>query len=557
MTIHTMKTTTFSEANHSQWKESAIQSLKGKPFESLITETIEGIELQPLYTKEDLTERRSHARSVKEQTGWIIAQETNASTASQFLESLNESIERGNEAILIEASTTIQWDEDSLFTLSQILKKYPLFLISSHADHSIVAVFDLIPQNERFLVKGAVSIANWKAPAGYSNLRTLGADIWDAHHKGADAVTELALALSLATQLADEASDFNEFVNHFFVRFAVDTHFFMEIAKFRAFRTLWNVFCSAYEQEDCKQVPLLATTSLRSYSKLDPYVNLLRAGNETFSAVLGGADVITVHPHDCLTTPSASSIRFARNIQLVIKEETHANKVVDAAGGSYFIETVTSELVDKAWNSFLSIEAAGGYDAFMQSGVLEKLVSKRQVQVATGEQSLIGTNVYADLLESNISNSNNLQQEGRLAEAFERIRQQFHTSQPKTVVLTFGELKDFKPRADFVTGFLATGGIRSEWSPAFLDVTSAMTWLTTTNPDYVIICASPQMTETLMDELLESCSSDAVIDVAGKYNAQTSQHWQGKGINGFMYAGQNRIEKLNDILNNWQGGQNK
>ena len=557
MTIHTMKTTIFNEANHSQWKESAIQSLKGKPFESLVTQTIEGIDLQPLYTKEDFMERLTNARSVKEQAGWIIAQETNATTASEFLDSLNESLELGNEAVLIEGSTNIQWDEATLFTLSQILKKYPIFLISTHADDSIVDVFDLIPHNERSLVKGAVSIADWKAPLGYSNLRTLGADIWDAHHKGADAVTELALALSLAAQLANDTSDFNEFANHFFVRFAVDTHFFMEIAKFRAFRILWNVFCSAYGQEDCKQVPILATTSLRSYSKLDPYVNLLRAGNETFSAVLGGADVLTVHPHDRLTTPSASSIRFARNIQLVIKEETHANKVVDAAGGSYFIETLTSELVDKAWNSFLSIEEAGGYDIFMQSEFLETLLSKRQAKVATGEQSLIGTNVYADLLERSLNTPEENQQEGRLAEAFEVIRKQFSTSQPKTVVLTFGELKDFKPRADFVTGFLATGGIRSEWSPAFIDVASALTWLTTTNPDYIIICASPQMTETLMEELLESYSCDAVIDVAGKYNAQTSQNWQRKGINGFMYARQNRIEKLTDIWNNWQGGQSK
>ncbi len=103
---------------------------------------------------------------------------------------------------------------------------------------------------------------------------------------------------------------------------------------------------------------MMATTSLRSYSKLDPYVNLLRAGNEAFSAVLGGADVMTVHPHDILTGPSDSSIRFARNIQLVIKEETHVDKVIDPAGGSYFIETLTAELVEKAWALFVDIEAA-------------------------------------------------------------------------------------------------------------------------------------------------------------------------------------------------------
>ena len=128
-----------------------------------------------------------------------------------------------------------------------------------------------------------------------------------------------------------------------------------------------------YGVAEAPYVPIIATTSLRSYSKLDPYVNVLRAGNETFAAVLGGADVITVHPHNIVTGPTSSSIRMARNIQLVIKEETHADKVIDPAGGSYFIETLTSELVEKAWTLFLEIESAGGYEAFITSGRVREI----------------------------------------------------------------------------------------------------------------------------------------------------------------------------------------
>ena len=94
----------------------------------------------------------------------------------------------------------------------------------------------------------------------------------------------------------------------------------------------------------------------------------LRAGNETFAAVLGGADVITVHPHDIINWTDDSSVRLARNIQLVIKEETHVDKVIDPAGGSYFIETLTSELVEKAWAFFWKLNLAGGYEAFIASG---------------------------------------------------------------------------------------------------------------------------------------------------------------------------------------------
>src|SRR5699024_927796 len=145
---------------------------------------------------------------------------------------------------------------------------------------------------------------------------------------------------------------FTQFENKFFARFAIDTQFFMEIAKLRAFRILWQTFAEAYGHDKASRVPVISETSLRSFSKLDPYVNLLRAGNEAFAAVLGGTDVLTVHPHDVLTGVTSSSLRLARNVQLVIKEETLVNKVVDPAGGSYFLETIKKQLVEKAWDFF-------------------------------------------------------------------------------------------------------------------------------------------------------------------------------------------------------------
>ena len=85
------------------------------------------------------------------------------------------------------------------------------------------------------------------------------------------------------------------------------------------------------------------------------------------------------------------------------------------------------------------------------------------------------------------------QTEGRLAEPFEKIRAHFEEQQPTTVLVTFGELKDVKPRADFVSGFLATGGIQSEWSPVFKNGQEANEWLTNEKPDYAIVCATPNV----------------------------------------------------------------
>ena len=92
------------------------------------------------------------------------------------------------------------------------------------------------------------------------------------------------------------------------------------MAKIRAFRVLWQAFSSAFDETENAYVPILVETSLRSYSKLDPYVNLLRAGNETFSAVLGGADVVTVHPHNVLTGPTTASIRLRAMCNLLLKK---------------------------------------------------------------------------------------------------------------------------------------------------------------------------------------------------------------------------------------------
>src|SRR5699024_2636916 len=141
-------------------------------------------------------------------------------------------------------------------------------------------------------------------------------------------------------------------------------------------------------------------TSLRTYSKLDIYVNLLRAGNEAFSAVLGGADVVTVHPHDVLSAITPQSERIARNVQLVIKEETFVHYVLDPAGGSYYIDSLTDQLVERAWQAFLEIEEKGGYLAYVNSDAYHETIAylhvKRMTSYYTHKATLIITYLIVD-----------------------------------------------------------------------------------------------------------------------------------------------------------------
>ena len=346
-----MKTTSFEDVNYIEWKEVAVKSLKGKPFEKLFTKTPEGIDLQPLYIggQQDNSTTIATIRDAKKQPGWIVAQQQYATDGQSFVSELTNSIERGNEAIVYDGTNQLGWDEESLTKLAKLVISYPIFISNTTKNDPLLKIFDFIAQEERNKVLGAVSVTDWSLPEGYSNVRTICADVRREHLGGADAVTELALAIAEGAETATAYKTFREFSDQFFVRFAIDTHFFMEIAKLRAFRILWKALGTSFGETSVGHIPILTETSLRTYSKLDPYVNLLRAGNEAFSAVLGGADVITVHPHDVLTGTTPASVRYARNVQLVIKNETLVDKVLDPSGGSYFIDTLTNELVEKAW----------------------------------------------------------------------------------------------------------------------------------------------------------------------------------------------------------------
>ena len=553
-----METTTFDESNYLEWQKVAVKSLRGLPFEKLVTKTIEGIDLEPLYVADEAsTETIATIRAAKQQADWIVAQPQYATDARAFVTELKTAIERGNEAIVYDGTSTYEWDEHSLSEVASLVIIYPIFITNLSQADPFLKVFDLIPEEQRSNVQGTISFLDGSLPEGFSNVRTLGADLRAAHHKGADAVTELALAIAEASELAANFQTFTEFSKQFYVRFAVDTHFFMEIAKIRAFRVLWQALTTAFETEKVDHVPVLSETSLRSYSKLDPYVNLLRAGNEAFSAVLGGADVVTVHPHNILSGVTPTSARLARNIQLVIKEETLVNEVIDPSGGSYFIERLTQELVEKAWGLFVEIDDAGGYQAYAEGSALTErlavLRDRRAKDVANAKTSLIGTNIYADLSSAELEATGGLEVEGRLAEPFERFRALFSTEHPKTALVTFGELKDFKPRADFVSGFLATGGIGAKWSPAFASVNEAANWIKATQPDYLIVCATNEVTEDIMQSFLQELPKGIFIDVAGKYNAELTKSWTAAGLNGFIFNGQDKIEKFTEIIKRWKG----
>lgn len=549
-----MKEIEFPVASYTEWEEQAVKALKGKPFESLFTKTIENITLEPLYTREALIEKLGDqlekqvatVRTLTKQATFDVAQQIVGETAIDFIANLEESVARGNDVITINSQVAFEWDTATITKISTLLTEYSFKIAVTNAQDPILAVFEQIDAAKRADVQGYILSPSPIELADYPQVRTVAADTVSYHNNGASAVQELAIALAVAAKQASETTDFDAFASKFFVNFAVDTQFFTEVAKLRAFKVLWNAFSAAYGKK-AVAVPVVVETSVRSFSKLDVYVNLLRAGNEAFSAAIGGADVITVHPHDVLTKVTDQSVRIARNVLLVTKEESHVLNVLDPAGGSHFVESLTADFVKEAWALFLEIERAGGIDAYDIDAAIAPVYAARIASVEKRKTVLVGTNNYADPTET-VPTEENAQFANvlRLATPFENLRKQFAQTPVKTAILTFGELKNFKPRADFVAGVLATAGVVPTQSEAFTSVEDAKAWLNNADVDYVCVAATDDDTKVLIPALLEGKRADVALDAAGRYKDEQDA-WVAAGLNGFVFAGQNLVEKLTAV----------
>jgi len=226
------------------------------------------------------------------------------------------------------------------------------------------------------------------------------------HESGGNAVQELAAALAAGAEYLREMSARGLHPDRVAprIRFSLSsgTKFFMEIAKFRAARALWARIVEAFGgSADAQRMNLHVRTSRYAMTACDPYVNLLRATTEAFAGVAGGCDSLHVAPFDeAFRSPDEFSRRIARNTQILLKEESHFHRVIDPAGGSYFVEKLTDQLASKTWAQFQGIEAAGGLGLALASGSIQKEIATtaaaRAKELAHRRESLIGTNVYAN-----------------------------------------------------------------------------------------------------------------------------------------------------------------
>ena len=197
------------------------------------------------------------------------------------------------------------------------------------------------------------------------------------HNAGSNIVQELGFSLAAANELVARLTDMgckaHRVASRIELNVGVGSTYFMEIAKIRAARLLWSKIVEQYKPEcDCAyKLFINATTSRWNQSVYDPYVNMLRSTTEAMSSAVAGADSISVLPFDnAYKEADDFGYRIARNQQLLLKEESYLDKIVDPAAGSYYIENLTDEIAKGAWEHFLKVEAAGGMCKALRAGLV-------------------------------------------------------------------------------------------------------------------------------------------------------------------------------------------
>jgi methylmalonyl-CoA mutase len=226
---------------------------------------------------------------------------------------------------------------------------------------------------------------------------------------GGNAVQEIAFIAATGAAyiqaMLDRGLAIDDICQHIRFHLAIGSDFFMEIAKFRAARMIWHNIAEAFGAgEETRKMKIHASTLKYNKTLIDPWVNMLRVTTEAFSGIAGGCDSIHVGPFDeVIRRPDEFSRRIARNVQVLLKEEAHFDKVIDPAGGSWYVENITLALAQKSWSLFQEIEGKGGMAAALVDGFpreqIEEIAQQRAKNAATRKDRIVGTNMYPNLLE--------------------------------------------------------------------------------------------------------------------------------------------------------------
>lgn len=599
----------FTAPTTQEWLDKIEVDLKGADFNKrLVWRTNEGFNVQPFYRREDVLKlqtpdalpgefpfvRGNH----KVDNFWRVRQNIDAADAkaanAKALDILNKGV-------------------DSLgfhFGGNMVSREFVETLLSGIECECVELNFCTC---KRHSVELAALLADYFERKGYDKARLYGSIDWDPMEKMVMEGRDVSPILQLAPQLVDTLKDYpnfrciavntaslnnagayiaqelgyamawgNEYLNllteagieptlaasKMKFNMGISENYFMEIAKFRAGRLLWANIVKEYgpkSDEACKMC-VCATTTTYNMTVFDSYVNLLRTQTETMSAALAGVDSIVVKPFDTpYERPTDFTERIARNQQLLLKEESHFDKVVDPSAGSYYIEQLTVSLADVAWKQFLNIEDEGGFLAAVRSGKVQDDINatnaKRHDDAAKRKEFILGTNQFPNFTEKaegkapiesacgcGHHDATTLKSidSTRLAADYEALRLQTENSgkTPTAFMLTIGNLAWRQARAQFSANFLACAGYKIIDNLGFATVEEGVEAALKANADIVVICSSDDEYAEYAVPAYKCLDGRAMFIVAGA--PACMDELKAAGIENFIHVKCNVLETLRE-----------
>ncbi len=408
-------TSQFSESSLQEWITKINQDLRKGDYHSLIHHKPDDIAIQPAYTGEGLEMSGQAFRSTKH---WSVMEEVLVQEESKANREVLQALQNGANGLLLylqgneDLSIVLQNVDIQIIKLRLVVEVNPRKTAEALAE--LVKTRDLdISQLDIYInhdpLENLARTGDWfvSESEDFSHLNqlrkyeglgvkyhALNANLFA--NAGATVIQQLGIALAMTHEMHVKLSD-NRLANYW-VNFGIGGDYFLEIAKLRAFRRVWEQLASEL-CADIKQPIIYAETSLRNKSIKDVHNNMIRTTAETMAAIVGGADEILVRSFDStLGDPSDFGKRIARNQQHILQYESHLGKVTDISSGSYFIERLTEEVAAKAWQFFVSIEDNGGFIACMNSGWLQEQIElKAQAEQEAYDKErkvLIGVNKF-------------------------------------------------------------------------------------------------------------------------------------------------------------------
>ena len=600
--------TEFPPVPTEKWEEVITADLKGADYErKLVWRTGEGFNVRPYYRAENLEGiqflgsqagefpfvrgTRTHNRWHVHQT---VAVECPKEANAEALKLLNSGVDSLGFSIAKEGFTAADLDE----LLREIsIPAVELTFCGVQTGNVAGLVLDKLEKEGLMadahvafcidpLVKGLSQKGDFCSPDGekcfakivsliertreYKHIRIVTVSAGIFSNAGSTIVEELAFALSAGNdylaRLTDAGVDADTAARKLRFSFSVTSNYFMEIAKFRAARMLWANIVKGYAPAKncaCKMM-IHARTADWNQTVYDPYVNMLRGTTEAMSATIAGVHSLEVTPFDAaFENPTEFSKRIARNVELLLKNESHFDQGVDPAGGSYYVENLTQSIAAEAWKLFLEIEEKGGYTAAYKAGFVKERIAAsaaaKDKAIATRRQTLLGANQYPNFTEVadkaiTAEAVTRKQAEGntlapyRGAMAFEEMRLHVDRSgkQPKAFMLTCGSLAMARARAQFSCNFFGCAGIRVQDNTFFKSIEEGAKAALESKAEIVVVCAADDDYAEAAPKVKELLGGKAILVVAGA--PACMPELEAQGITNFINVKSNVLETLKFYL---------